>query len=148
MKPPSVLAPFDEHAHEFIEGFDLIAKSARYGSDYFRMRYLDVPTSREVLSQEPRIESRHTGLGHYYLVHGAPVTHPSSASAWGQNVRDAVAEQKRDKVPGWLGSGTSTVVTGGVASSPVATTSIPDSVTTAQPDLAVGLPFLDQKSET
>ena len=112
--PRKVLAPFDEHAHEFIKGNDAIATSAKFSPDHFYKRYLDVPSSMQVLSSTPSVLSCHTGLGHYYEVYGARLTHPSSASVWGQNARDLVAEERRARVPGWFGPSACPVSAGSV----------------------------------
>ena len=77
------LAPSEPDVHEFIIGLDSIAKAAGYSPDYFHKRYLDVPASKQVVGSG--VLSCHTGLGHYYLYRGEPVTHPSSAAAWGAN---------------------------------------------------------------
>ena len=130
MKPQSILAPFDEHAHEFIEGLDAIAGRARYGSNHFLRRYLYAPGSLEALSTNPLIVSHHTNCGHFFEVGNKLMTHPTSATAWGQNIRVVVAEKRRGRVPGWLSSGGPTVSTGGTASIPVATASMSDPAAT------------------
>jgi hypothetical protein len=61
-----------------------------------------VPASCQLV--DPGVRSCHTGLGHYYEVYGEAVTHPGSAAAWGQNIRDHVAAERRARVPGWFGS--------------------------------------------
>ena len=48
-----------------------------HGPDYFHKRYYDVPASKQAVGSG--LPGYHTGLGHFYLYRGEPVTHPSSA---------------------------------------------------------------------
>lgn len=102
MNPRTVLAALDEHAHAFIVGRDVIAAAAKMSPAHFSERYLDVPASCQLVG--PGARSCHTGLGHYYEAYGETVTHPGSAAAWGRNIRDHVAAERRARVPGWFGS--------------------------------------------
>ena len=101
MDQPKRFALFEPQVREFITGFDRIAAAAGYGSDYFRKRYINVPASKQVVSSG--VLSCHTGLGHYYLCRNVPITHPTSAAAWGENIRAMIEQERRASVPGWYG---------------------------------------------
>jgi hypothetical protein len=121
------LAAFDEHAAGYIVGIDAIAAAARMSPDHFRKRRFDVPTTREVVG--PGVLSCHTGLGHFFQIQGTALTHQSSAAAWGENIRDLVAAERRSRVPGWFGAGRCPISAGSIAIGVVATTApVPPSV--------------------
>ena len=87
-----------------------IAKAAGYGPDYFHKRYYDVPASKQAVGSG--LPGYHTGLGHFYLYRGEPVTHPSSAAAWGANIRALIEQERQARVPGWHGPRTCPVSAG------------------------------------
>ena len=106
------LAPFEPDVHAFIVGIDAIAKAASYSPEYFRKRYFEVPASRQAVGSG--LPGYHTGLGHYYVYRGEPVTHPSSAAAWRANIRAPIEQAQRAGVPGWHGPRTCSVSAGSV----------------------------------
>jgi hypothetical protein len=96
--------------------------AAGFSPDHFFMRYIKVPSSMQIMSSTPPVLSCHTGLGHYYEVYGARLTHPSSAAVWGQNARDRVADERRVRVPGWFGPSACPTSAGSIVAALAATT--------------------------
>jgi hypothetical protein len=95
------LAPSEPDVQKFVIGIDAVAKAVGYSPKYFRKRYFDVPASRQAV--ESGLPGYHTGLGHYYLLRGEPATHPSSAAAWGENIRFLMKQERQARAPGWQG---------------------------------------------
>ena len=94
----------DPHAPEFIAGQDLIAQAAgRRSARHLFTKHLVDPSSRSEVA--PGVVSEHYAFGHLYFVRGEPVTHQASASVMGQRIDEAVADQRRERTPGWATAG-------------------------------------------
>jgi hypothetical protein len=81
-----------------------IAPAAGYAKwRYVRDRYYSDPDPRSTTTRAPGVVDCHNGVAHWYVVDGQIVTHPHSA----QHVGHLATQQKRTRVPGWHGAGTS-----------------------------------------
>jgi len=117
----AMLSPHDALAPAFIDGEDRIAQAAGLKDvDNFFVRYMTQVSSRSLMADG--IESIHTRFGHYWSVLGRPFTHPTSATAWGVNIRNHNREVRRASVPGWYGQRACPVSAGSAVYGPVTTT--------------------------
>jgi hypothetical protein len=95
-----LLSLIDGDAEEFVVGEAAIAKLAGFKKPrYFAERHMSCVERREVL--QGSIVSQFTPTGHFYFCRGEVLTHPSSGSAWGENISRERHRVRQAMVPGW-----------------------------------------------